>query len=444
MRELDKHADFILRSGPKKETEEGRVNVDFRELENNVSSLEKDLGYVAASMSALEELHNTRSDFELGGWVRFPVSSNIWDTRDVKHLIREIFSYTTRCSISPQFETTLGETQTKPLKKLKSVCLFSGGIDSLCGILSLPPDLKPTAGMFVHHAHLAGVVTEIEKRIRTRVYTVSIQQSKTEIQQLRGFLYMCFGAILRKLTGNDSIVISETGPTMYQPKYLPTDQVTLTTNPLLVELTKGLVEQVSNTKLKVYEPFENMTKAEAMAACPDKSLLNETNSCLTSRFADTQFSHCGRCLGCVIRRLSAIVAEVERVSHSGYAWDVALMDVGEKILAARPLKQSIVKEGDMDNLLVLLRFARGMLAGKLAACTRSTIEEYGKEELFTRFAKDIYGAVHLLSKQTRNKYIKKFYRESIRDRVVTTDQLEERISRVREGNLQPNFNPKFL
>jgi uncharacterized protein YlaI len=230
---------------------------------------------------------------------------------------------------------------------------------------------------------------------------------------------------------------------MYQPQYLPIDQVTLTTNPLLLELTKRLVDRVLSTKLKVYQPFENMTKAEAMAICPEKSLLNETNSCITSRFADTQFSHCGRCLGCVIRRLSALVAEVEDAPRSAYAWDVALMDVGEKILAPRPPKQSTIREGDMDNLLVLLRFARGMLTGKLPACTRSTIDDYGKDELFMRFAEDILAAVHILSKQTRNKYIKKFYREAIKDRITTPTQLEERISQVREGKFQPNFSPRF-
>lgn len=416
------------------------------ELNNNVSSLENDLGYVAASMFALEELHNTRKNFELGSWVRFPASSRVWDTRDVKRLMREIFSFATRCSIVPQFDIALAETQFRPLERLNSVCLFSGGIDSLCGILSLPPALKPTGGIFVSHTHLAGIVTEIARKIPNdaKVYTVLIQQSKTEIQQLRGFLYMCFGAILCRLSGSDSIIISETGPTMYQPQYLPTDQVTLTTNPLLLELTKELVERVLNTKLKVYEPFENMTKAEAMAICPDKSLLNETNSCITSRFAETQFSHCGRCLGCVIRRLSALVADVNDASRSAYAWDVALMDVGEKILAPRPPKQSAIREGDMDNLLVLLRFARGMLTGKLPACTKSMIDDYHKEELFRRFAEDILAAVHILSTQTRNKYIRKFYRESIKDRITTTAQLEERVSQVREGKFQPNFSPRFL
>jgi hypothetical protein len=446
MREIDKHADFILRSGPKEESEEGRVRVDFGELSGNVSTLENDLGYVAASMLALEELHSTRKGFELGDWVRFPVASKVWDTLDVKHLIREIFSYTTRCSIKPQFDIILPGTQSRPLKtQLNSVCLFSGGIDSVCGILSLPSALEPTGGIFVHHAHLKGVVTEIARKIpkNMRVLTVSIQQSKNEIQQLRGFVYMCFGAVLCKLAGSDSLVISETGPTMYQPQYLPTDQVTLTTNPLLVELTKGLVERVLDIKLKVYEPFEDMTKAEAMAICSDKSLLSETNSCITSRFADTQFSHCGHCLGCVVRRLSALVVEVEGLSHPSYAYDVALMNVGENILAPRPKNQSLLTERHMDDLLMLLRFARGMLTEKLPPCTRSMIVGYKKEDLFTRFAMDIVAATHILSKQTRNSYISKFHRECMKDQIVTDDQLVERISQVREGKMRPKFRPMF-
>jgi hypothetical protein len=262
----------------------------------------------------------------------------------------------------------------------------------------------------------------------------------TEIQQLRGFLYLCFGAIVANLAGATSMVISETGPTMYQPQYLPTDLVTVTTSPLLVELTKRFVEQVLDLKLQIYEPFQNMTKAEAMATCPQQSLIQQTNSCITSMFSHDDFPQCGRCLGCVIRRLSAVVANIE---DSGRAWDVTMMDVGDKIAAARPRNQSRITEHDMDNLLMLLRFARGMTTGHLPPYTASIIHDYNKDELFRRFALDILAAVHLLSTQTRNRYVKQFNLDMRRESLVTKDQLVERIAQIRETRIKPDFTPMF-
>jgi 7-cyano-7-deazaguanine synthase in queuosine biosynthesis len=443
-READGHADLILRNGNYKE-DVGRVKVDFEGLENHVSSIQRDLAYVAAALFTCEELQNNERSikFAHGDWIRFLVSSApIWKKRDIADRLQEIFSFATKSSLRPRFDTLLPTNDSKAVKSARSVSLFSGGVDSLCGVLSLPNALKPTVGIFVSHAKMRGIVETITSLLQeVQIHTVSIQRNMAEIQQLRGFLYLSFAGILAKLVGTSSVVIAETGPTMYQPQYLPTDLVTVTTNPLLVELTKRLVDQVLDCKLQIYEPFENMTKAETMAICPQKSLINRTNSCITSRFSQEDFPHCGRCLGCVIRRLSEIVADVE---DSGYAWDVVMMDVGDKIKAVRLPSQSFVREHDMDNLLMLLRFARGMMTDRLPPYTASIIHDYRKEELFRRFALDIFAAVHLLSAQTRNRYIRKFNIESISGSIVTKHQLEERIAQVREERVTPNFNPRFI
>lgn len=443
LREYDQHADFILRSGPKAK-EEGRVRVNFEDLEKYVSSVQRDLAYVAAGLFECEELKNNKRDITFAGqsWVRFLVSSApIWGKRRIADLLAEIFSFTTKSSLRPKFDCLLPVTEFNKTSAARSISLFSGGVDSLCGILSIPDQLKPNAGVFVSHSMMRGVVDNLKPHISgTPIYTVSIQQNMGEIQQLRGFLYLCFGAIVAKLAGANSIVISETGPTMYQPQYLPTDQVTVTTSPLLVELTKRLVDQVLDCKLQIYEPFENMTKAEAMATCSLTTLIPKTNSCITSRFSRQEFPQCGRCLGCVIRRLSTVVAGIR---DSRYAWDVASMDVGDKIEAARSPTQRTITEHDMDDLMMLLRFARGIMTESLPPYTASIIHDYKKEELFRRFALDILAAVHLLSTESRNRYLKKFRLEIFRDSIVTKDQLVERIAQVRETRIKPNFTARF-
>jgi hypothetical protein len=191
---------------------------------------------------------------------------------------------------------------------------------------------------------------------------------------LRGFLYMATAAAWTVVRNARSFIISEVGPTMYQPRLAPLDEVTLTTHPYVLEAVKEITELVLGTSVEMKLPYENDTKAEVMARCRAPELLPLTHSCITQRFG----AHDGTCYGCVIRRLSALAAGVPDARYR-----------------ANPL---VSESANADNLLPLLDFASEVLLNieGLEWFRRENIDLFGKEDLFHRFSLDMYAGVHRL------------------------------------------------
>jgi len=185
---------------------------------------------------------------------------------------------------------------------------------------------------------------------------------------MRGFMYLVTGAAWMDFVGGDSLVISEVGPTMYQPRLAPLDEVTMTTHPYVVDSSRTLARAILGKDVKFLMPFEDWTKAEVMAWCPRPELLPLTHSCISQRFGH----HDGTCYGCVIRNLGALAAGVPDVEYE-----------------ADPVTTENVNK---DNLLALLDFASVVLVDydNLEYFRAENIEMFEKQDLFRRFALDVF------------------------------------------------------
>lgn len=444
--ELDSkvRADLILKKDAVRTNEE-RISVDFGRIAPIVSPLDLDLAYIAASLFACENLQRN-GKIQLNEWIRFVVrEKTAWDTDNVKSLLQAIISFTLNEQPSIYFKgyKTKHKTQKKSgVPNVNFVCLFSGGTDSLCGIMNTLNMSKSVAGIFVSHDRLRRIVDGLMKNyLEPRgivPYIVTIQRTGKELQQLRGFLYLSFGVILAKLSDTTNVVISETGPTMYLPEILPLDEVTLTTHPTLIKLSKLLFKELYGKNFKFYEPYENLTKAEALALCPVKEAIARTNSCITTRFANSSVPHCGKCFGCLVRRISALVAGVP---DTQYAWDVLVKDIGEKVIGRQ--RNARIKQSNFHDLYAILRFARDILEDNLPDHTNFKIKQYGKDALFKRFALDVFSALFILydkQRSGRNTFVKKFYRECKKDNIISKELLENRVAEVRGGKYRANFD----
>lgn len=440
--------DFVLRKSARKELED-RISVDFHNLKPFVSALDMDLAYVASSLFLAEGLQRM-GKVDLDQWICFLLTSiEKWNRPGVKYLIQDILSFmiksrpAIRCQKAPRKRLRIREVS-KP-KNVESVTLFSGGIDSLSGILNVHTNQGPTAGVFVSHAKLSSRVENIAENFLGRhgiqIYRVDVQRQKPVLQQLRGFLYLSIGAIVSKILGTKKIFISETGPVMYQPVFVPTDEVTLTTHPTLIELTKELLKEIYGIRFEFYEPFEDLTKAEVIALCPEKEAIPFTNSCISTRFAYSNFSHCGICYGCLVRRLSSLVAGVV---DANYGRDILVQEIGERKNGGWPGER--IKVSNLGDLSILLRFARDVLEDKLDDFVIFKIKEFRKEKLFRRFALDVFAGIFILYTQKkvgRNSHVQNFFQECKKDGVVSKDILENRINEVREQKYKPNFTFKL-
>jgi len=438
-------ANFFLKQHAGSSTE-GRIEVDFLNLEPLLTALDRDLAYITDILFECEMLQRVHR-VKLDEWIRFPVErSGAWNRLEVKRTIRDILSFMikdrpdirfvpVRRRLRPSGDENLPQS-------LRSMTLFSGGVDSLSGILSVQAARGPTAGVFICHTGLGNKVGLIAKSLLAehdiQVYRVDTQRQIRVLQQLRGFLYLTLGAIVARVLGTGNVFVTESGPTMYQPSLVPTDEVTLTTHPTLVKLSKQLLRETYGMEFSFHEPFENLTKAEVISLCPSKRLMPITNSCISTAYAYSDFPHCGVCYGCLIRKLSFLVAGVP---DSSYAADVLNREIGEK-KSGRGTRRYI-SQSDLSGLLALLRFGRDIIEDRLPDFTADKIREFDKEELFRRFALDILSGLFILygqKKVGRNSYVRKFYGACKHDGVISKETAVDRICEVREARYKPNFD----
>lgn len=315
----------------------------------------------------------------------------------------------------------------KKSERPKASFLFSGGIDSFSGILWAQEYFNNVEGIFCAHSdqkwiiHLVNSLSEeIFSPAGIKLKTVYVPSlTATGYSQLRGFLYMISAGAWMELLNSDTLVISECGPTMYQPRFAPFDIVTMTTHPVVVEIAHQVLELLLEKKIKIITPFENMTKAEVIALSKFKDKLRKTHSCISQRLR----RHDGTCYGCIIRRLGAITAGVEDVKY---------------------MKNPITDDkAQKENLLSLLMFSLDILTDykDMPLYQIENIESYNKLELFKRFALDNFAAIYLLKKKgySLSREVKNMLEECLKE--ISEDILNKRIESVRNKNFKINLKP---
>jgi len=262
------------------------------------------------------------------------------------------------------------------------VCLFSGGVDSLSGILRARLALGAVQGVFCAHADQSKIIRIVDELGRSAFGKRTKAFRKVAVPpvgvhgyaQLRGFLYCLAGAAWMHLLQASVLIVTECGPTMYQPQFSPLDAVTMTTHPVVLKNAKAAIETVLGREIELVTPFEDMTKAEVMASCPRTDLLPSTHSCISQRFAQ----HDGTCYGCIIRRLGALAAGVPDVEY---------------------LRDPITDESaNGGNLMSLLTYCHDVLTSyeDMEEFEVEKIERYKKHDLFRRFSLDHFAALHRL------------------------------------------------
>lgn len=438
-------SDFYIRTVVAGTGTESKMSVDFGALAPDVSAADMDLASIATGFFELEGLFRD-GVIGLGGELEIVLCQNGLRTKNVTSALEDLLSFTLRRRPDVKPFPSRKQCADGPGRSgatMHSICLFSGGIDSLSGILSLPRNLSPTAGVYVSQS---GNIWRLVQRLQAGVlkeksipiYKIGIQHSHSGLQQMRGFAYLIMGAIVAKMFGTDNVAISETGQTMFLPPLASLDEVTLTTHPTLVEITKRLLHECYQTKLNIFEPFSNLTKAEVAALCGAKDAIPATNSCFNTRFANQTYSHCGRCYGCLVRRVGCLVAGVK---DAEYSKDVITKKVGDRVMGGWPGRT--IQTTDLADLQALLRFSRDVLDDKLDESTRFKIDSFSKGELYHRAALDVLSALYLLygkTKEGRNEWVRGFFEECKVDGLVSAEIAENRIADVRNQKHKADFN----
>jgi 7-cyano-7-deazaguanine synthase in queuosine biosynthesis len=266
-----------------------------------------------------------------------------------------------------------------------AVCLFSGGVDSYCGILHATRHYRKVVGAFCAHsdqARVIRIVRSLQRRLKAHGVR-AVEELRVPALgargyiQLRGFLYVVTAGSVLHASGATNLLVTEIGPTMFQPRFSLLDSITMTTHPEVLRLARECLNILLDRTIDIITPHSNMTKAEVMARCPDKSGLRKTHSCISQRFGN----HDGTCYGCVVRRLASTAADIEDTRYSrNPIWD---------------------ESATGGNLMELLRFSTNLIANpqSLQEFQRQHISQFNVNELFRRFALDNLAALHRIRKR---------------------------------------------
>ena len=377
--------------------------------------LERDILRIAYSLfDAEKRLKKSGSVSGITILLSIPTFNRI-DVGKLKGILEELFLLILLEDVNIDIKAIddIGERIWKELKfpEKEAIILFSAGVDSYSGIKIAEKKYKDLLGLFVAHndqARIIRIVEEIKPLIATEIRTLyAPSMGSSGYSQLRGFLYILSAGVYANLCKADKILVTECGPTMYQPLFSPYDSITYTTHPYVLKAAKDVLDLLLVNKPKIIIPFEDLTKAEVVSNSEMKDF-SATHSCISQRFGD----HDGTCFGCVIKRLACTMSGVKDVTYRN--------DMFEENV-------------NQDNLLNVLAFSADLLKAydSMPAFETEKIAEFQKHDLFQRYALDNLAGL-MLGADKKNPLCLKFLSKK--------DALLERIVQVRKNLKKPDFS----
>jgi 7-cyano-7-deazaguanine synthase in queuosine biosynthesis len=228
---------------------------------------------------------------------------------------------------------------------IKTVALFSGGLDSFIGAVDLLENKQKVA--FVSHykrgsegsaqTKLYDKLKEIygeDCLVHYQFYVQPNQHHKNAKKEgssrARSFLFMCLGiSVANSLDQHARFIIPENGLISLNVPLTGTrvgSHSTRTTHPYYLKLFKEMIAEVG-IKNEVINPYQFRTKGEMMMECKEplvlKKLGPETLSCShseNSRYAGLKPGiQCGYCVPCIIRQAAE---NKSKIFSSNYVYDI--------------------------------------------------------------------------------------------------------------------------
>ena len=341
------------------------------------------------------------------------------DVAKLKQILEELFLLIMLEDVSVDIKDTF-DIKGRVRKRVEfprkdAIVLFSAGVDSYSGVKLAEAMYKNLLGLFVAHndqPRIINIVDKMKPSISTEIHNLYAPgMGSMGYSQLRGFLYILCGGAYANLCKAGKILVTECGPTMYQPLFSTYDSITYTTHPYVLKAAKDVLDLLLDFKPKIIIPFEDLTKAEVISnsGITDYS---KTHSCISQRFGD----HDGTCFGCVIKRLACLVSGAKDVKYN---------------------KDVFGEEVNQDNLLNLLAYSEDLISNyeNMPSFQKEKIEEFGKKDLFLRYALDNLAGL-MLGADKKHPLYKRFIS------ISREDVLNERISQVRENKKNPDFNKR--
>jgi len=223
----------------------------------------------------------------------------------------------------------------------KTVCLFSGGLDSLIAGIDLLSHGEPVA-LVGHYG--AGLTNAIQQRVLTPLrarFGVALREFRFYVQppkeysageptmRSRSILFLALGIAVASALKAERLVIGENGLISLNVPLTLTrlgSHSTRTTHPHVLAMLRDVLRAVG-LDIAIDLPYRFQTKGEMLAATMNPALLAATAPLTMScshpevgRYrGTTPGNHCGYCVPCVIRRAALMRAGLP---HDVYDVDI--------------------------------------------------------------------------------------------------------------------------
>lgn len=230
-----------------------------------------------------------------------------------------------------------------------SLALFSGGLDSLAGVLGELDSTERALYLVSHQSQASTVKTQnqlvktLQELYRDRVFHYKFEcklrgvRAAEETQRTRAFLYTCIAYAVAHAFGQKSFTIYENGITslnLPRREDLFAARASRTTHPQTISRLSTLFRHVEKGEFDIESPFLWLTKTDVLDRLGHSShryLLPSTVSCSKTFKNLGLCTHCGGCSQCIDRRIAAYASSTEDIDDAGlYDLDIVAGEIADR------------------------------------------------------------------------------------------------------------------
>jgi 7-cyano-7-deazaguanine synthase in queuosine biosynthesis len=211
------------------------------------------------------------------------------------------------------------------------VLLFSGGLDSLAGVIEALESRRSRLLLVSHRSSqkITAAQDHLADVLRTRFpasimhVPVRITKHRTEAveftQRTRSFLFAALAVTIARLVGNNQFSFCENGVTSFN---LPIAgqvvgaRATRSTHPRVLHNLALFLSALLDGEIRINNPFLWQTKTDVAAGLGQSShrdLCARTVSCSHVHEMTRRMTHCERCYQCIDRRFATLAARLADV-----------------------------------------------------------------------------------------------------------------------------------
>lgn len=285
-----------------------------------------------------------------------------WNTEGVKDLLSDILCFITGDKSynfsfykgADDFPADLFDNEQIKLdgKKKISVTLFSGGLDSLAGVIDRLETTKDEICLVSHQSgqptvkqtqnNLFDAINKLyPSRCKHYKFHCGLSHMKSidETQRTRSLLFAAMAFSIAHTYKQNKIYFYENGITSLnfaKTQDMMNSRASRTTHPKTIALLEKLFTKIAGKDFKIMHPYLFNTKADILKVIKKykrHKLIDSAVSCSATRNKPAKHSHCGVCSQCIDRRFAVYSAEIEKFDENGiYNFNFLKDDLEEPVV----------------------------------------------------------------------------------------------------------------